>query len=69
MKTALNLCVCPLLLSMLAGCATEAVEGVLSDVVAALYRDFLDRIGHVLDGNTQESLGNSLRRDVLTPDL
>ena len=39
----------------------KAVERVACHVVAALHRDFLDRIGHVLDGNAQEALSNLLR--------
>src|SRR5262249_27750451 len=36
----------------------EAVEGVARDVVAALHRDLLDRVRHVLDGNLDEAVGN-----------
>ncbi|RVB19867.1 hypothetical protein EN904_34155, partial [Mesorhizobium sp. M7A.F.Ca.CA.001.07.2.1] len=36
---------------MLAAGATEAVEEILGDVVAALHGDLLDGIGHVLHGD------------------
>src|SRR5262249_381783 len=38
----------------------EAVEGVARDVVAALHRDLLDRVRHVLDGNLDEAVANIL---------
>ena len=48
------------LAGMLAAGAAEAVECVVRDVVTTLHRNFLDRIGHVLHGDAQESLGNIL---------
>jgi hypothetical protein len=41
--------------------AAEAVEHVFGDVVAALHRDLLDRVRHVLDGDLEEALGHLLR--------
>src|SRR5262249_16950141 len=43
---------------MLAARAPEAVERVMRDVVAALDGNFLDRIGHVLDRDLDEAVGN-----------
>ena len=43
---------------VLAAGAAEAAQRVLGDVVAALHRDVLDRVGHVLDGD----LAGSRRR-------
>ena len=42
---------------MLATGAAEALQGVLGHVVAARHRDALDRVGHVLDRDLQETLG------------
>ncbi len=50
---------------MLAASATEADQGVVAHVVAALHRDGLDRIGHVLDRDAQEALGDLLRAGAL----
>ena len=47
---------------VLAAGAAEAVQRVLGDVVAPLHGDVLDRIGHVLHGDPQESLRHLLRR-------
>ena len=44
--------------SVLAARASEAVERVARDVIAALHRNLLDRIGHVLDRDLDESVGN-----------
>jgi hypothetical protein len=49
---------------VLAAGAAEAVQRVTGDVVAALYRDFLDRIGHVLDRDANEAVGDVFRRPV-----
>ena len=43
---------------MLPARPAEAVEGVAGHVVAALDRDLLDRLGHVLHGDHQETLGD-----------
>ncbi len=45
---------------VLATSAAEGHEGVARDVVAALYRDLLDRIGHVGHGDVDEALGQRL---------
>ena len=47
---------------MLAAGRAEAVERVLGDVVAALHRDLLDGVGHVLDRDADEAIGHLLRR-------
>ncbi len=47
---------------MLAAGAAEALQRVLRDVVAARHRDALDRVGHVLDRDLQEALGQRLGR-------
>ena len=44
--------------SMLPACPTKAVHRVFGHVIAALHTDFLDRIGHVFNGNPQETFGN-----------
>ncbi len=44
--------------SMLAAGAAEAVERVACHVVTALYRDFLDRVRHVLDRDFDEAVGD-----------
>ena len=46
---------------VLAGGAAEAVQRVFGDVVAALHRNLLDRVGHVLDGDREEPRGHLLR--------
>ena len=46
---------------VLAAGAAEAVQGVAGDVVAALHRDLLDRIGHVLHRDGEEALSHFLR--------
>src|SRR5262249_58757955 len=43
---------------MLPAGAAEAVERLARDVVAALNRDLLDRVRHVLDCNLDEAVGN-----------
>ena len=45
---------------MLSSCSAEAVQRVASDVIAALDADFLNRIRHVLDRDTQEPFGGIL---------
>ena len=47
---------------VLAAGAAEAVQRIAGDVVAALHRDFLDRIGHVLDRDLDEAVGDLFRR-------
>ena len=47
---------------VLAAGAAEAVEQVFGHVVAALHRDLLDGVGHVLDGDGDEAFGDCLRR-------
>ena len=47
---------------MLAAGAAEAVERVFGHVVAALDRDLLDRVGHVVDRDLEEALGGLLGR-------
>ncbi len=43
---------------VLAAGAAEAVERVAGHVVAALHRDLLDRVGHVLDRDLDEAVGD-----------
>ena len=52
---------------VLARRAAEAAERVLGDVVAALHRDLLDRVRHVLDGDAEEPVRDFLRRARATP--
>ena len=47
---------------VLAAGAAEAVQRIAGDVVAALHRDFLDRVGHVLDRDLDEAVGDLFRR-------
>ena len=47
---------------MLAAGAAEAVEHIARDVVAALHRDLLDRVRHVLDRDRDEAVGDLFRR-------
>ncbi len=47
---------------VLAGRAAEAAQRVLGDVVPALHRDFLDRLGHVAHRDLDEALGDLLGR-------
>ena len=47
--------------SMLPARAAEALQRVARHVMAALDGYFLDRIGHVVDGDAQEALGHFLR--------
>src|SRR6185312_11036861 len=47
---------------MLAAGAAEAAQRVLRDVIAALDRDLLYGVGHVLDGDLEEALGDLGRR-------
>ncbi len=42
---------------MLAARAAERRQYIVRDIVAALYRDLLDRIGHAADRDLQEALG------------
>src|SRR6202022_3683036 len=46
----------------------KAVEHVGSDVIAALYRDFFDGIGHVLDCDLDKAVSDGLGRTAV-PDL
>ena len=46
---------------VLAAGAAEAIERVAGDVVAALHRDLLDRIRHVLDRDAQKAVRDLLR--------
>jgi hypothetical protein len=46
---------------MLPAGTAEAAERVFRDVVAALDRDLLDGVGHVLDGDPEEALGRRRR--------
>ena len=45
---------------VLAAGAAEAIERVARNIVAALHRDFFDRVGHVLDGDPDEAVGDLL---------
>ena len=45
---------------VLAARAAEAVERVAGDVIAALHRNFLDRVRHVLDRDLDEAVGDLL---------
>ena len=47
---------------VLAAGAAEAVQRIFGDVVAALDRDLLDGVRHVLDGDVEEAVGDLLRR-------
>ena len=47
---------------MLAAGAAEAVEQIAGDVVAALHRDLLDGVRHVLDGDGDETFGDGFGR-------
>ena len=47
---------------MLAAGAAEAVERIARHVIAALDRNFLDRICHVLNGDLDETIGDVFRR-------
>src|SRR5690625_2870882 len=41
------------------GCSpTKAIERIFCDVVATLDGDLFDRVGHVIDGDTQKAFGN-----------
>ena len=42
--------------------AAEAAQGVFGDIVAALHRDVLDRVCHVLDGDLEVAFGDLLGR-------
>ena len=46
---------------VLAAGAAEAVERVFGHVIAALDRNLLDGVGHVLDGDAEEAVGDLLR--------
>ena len=41
---------------MLSACAAKYGQGVAGDVISALYRNLLDRIGHVCHSNVDEAL-------------
>ena len=45
------------LAGVLPACAAKAVQRVAGDIVAALDRDFLDGVGHVLNRDAQKALG------------
>src|SRR5207237_7788766 len=47
---------------MLAARAPETVQRVARHVVAALHRNLLDRVRHVLDRDLDETIGNQLGR-------
>ena len=47
---------------MLAASAAETVQEIFGDIVAALHRDLLDGVGHVLDGDGDKALGRRFRR-------
>src|SRR5690606_8778665 len=47
---------------MLAACAAKAGERVFGDVIAARDGDFLDGVGHVLNGNGDEPVSSFLGR-------
>ena len=47
---------------VLAAGAAEAVQRIAGDVIAALHRDFLDGVRHVLDGDLDEAVGDLFRR-------
>ena len=57
---------------MLTARAAETVQHIAGDVVAALDRDRLDRLGHALNGDGDEAFGERFRRRVAArgaPDL
>ena len=43
---------------MLSAGTAKAVKGIAPDVIAALHRNLLDRIGHVFDGDLDEAVGD-----------
>ena len=45
---------------------TEAVERILGDVVAALHRDLLDGVRHVLNGDAEEAVSDLFRAAAVT---
>ena len=47
---------------MLPAGAAERIERIVGDVIAALHRDVLDRIRHVLDRDVDEAVGDLFRR-------
>jgi hypothetical protein len=47
---------------MLATGAAEAVERIAGDIIAALHRDLLDRVRHVLDRDLDETVGDLFAR-------
>ena len=47
---------------MLAAGAAEAVERIARHVIAALDRNLLDRVGHVLDRDLDEAVGDLFGR-------
>ena len=47
---------------VLTASSTETLQRVVGDVVPSLYADLLDRIGHIVDSNTQEPSGQLFRR-------
>src|SRR5580692_2000646 len=51
---------------VLAAGAAEAIERIAGHVVAALDRDFLDRVRHVLDRDPDEAVGDLLAGAAVT---
>ena len=47
---------------MLAASTAKTLQGIIGYIITALHRDFLDRIGHILDRDTQESVRQLFRR-------
>ncbi len=47
--------------SVLTASPTKTAEGILGDVVALLYGNLLDRVGHVFNGNLKKAGGHLLR--------
>ena len=47
---------------VLAAGAAEAIERVTRDIIAALHRDFFDRVRHVLDGDLDEAVSDLFGR-------
>ena len=47
---------------MLPAGAAKALQRIVGHIIAALHRDLLDGIGHVLDSNAQEAVGKLFRR-------
>ena len=43
---------------MLAACPAKTLKRIFSDIITALNRNFLDRIGHIFNRNAQKAAGN-----------